>query len=77
VVPRARLNATPLAYAVDGLSQGRLVLPIRQVIEPGLHYHLLVPEIRASAPSISGIRRWLQQEAENFRGEPAGHAEAA
>lgn len=66
-----------LAYAVNDLSQGRLVLPFREVIELDLHYHLLVPEIRATEPLIAGIRRWLQQEAQAFRSELAGHARAA
>lgn len=66
-----------LAYAVHDLSHGRLVLPFRQVIALDLHYHLLVPEIRAAEPLIAGFRRWLQQEAESFRNELAGHARAA
>jgi LysR family glycine cleavage system transcriptional activator len=66
-----------LAYAVNDLSHGRLVLPFRQVIALDLHYHLLVPEIRADEPLIAGLRRWFQDEAETFRGELAGHARAA
>jgi LysR family glycine cleavage system transcriptional activator len=66
-----------LAYAVNDLSQGRLVLPFREVIELELHYHLLVPEIRATEPLIAGFRRWLQHEAQEFRSELAGHARAA
>jgi LysR family glycine cleavage system transcriptional activator len=66
-----------LAYAVNDLSQGRLVLPFRQVIALDLHYHLLVPEVRVNEPLIAGIRRWLQQEAQAFRSELAGHARAA
>lgn len=66
-----------LAYAVNELSQARLVLPFRQVIELDLHYHLLVPEIRADEPLIAGFRRWLQHEAQAFREVLAGHARAA
>jgi LysR family transcriptional regulator, glycine cleavage system transcriptional activator len=66
-----------LAYAVNDLAQGRLVLPFSRVIELDLHYHLIVPEARAQEPLIAGFRDWLLQQAQEFRGVLAGHAKAA
>ena len=66
-----------LAYAVNDLAQGRLVLPFSRVIELDLHYHLLVPETRAGEPLIAGFRRWLLREAQEFRSVLSDHARAA
>ena len=66
-----------LAYAVDDLAQGRLVLPFSRVIELDLHYHLIVPEARAGEPLIARFRDWLLRESQQFRGVLEGHAKAA
>ena len=56
-----------LAYSVNDLAQGRLVLPFPRAIELDLHYHLLVPESRLEEPLIVGFRDWLLREARMFR----------
>jgi LysR family glycine cleavage system transcriptional activator len=66
-----------LAYAVNDLAQGRLVLPFSRVIELDLHYHLVVPEARAQEPLIAQFRDWLLREAQEFRDVLEGHAKAA
>jgi LysR family glycine cleavage system transcriptional activator len=66
-----------LAYAVHDLAQGKLVLPFSRVLELDLHYHFVVPETRAGEPLIAGFRRWLLQEARQFRGVLEEHARAA
>jgi LysR family transcriptional regulator, glycine cleavage system transcriptional activator len=66
-----------LAYAVNDLAHGRLVLPFPTVIELDLHYHLIVPETRAGEPLIARFRDWLLGEAQAFRGVLAEHAQAA
>ena len=66
-----------LAYAVNDLAQGRLVLPFSCVIELDLHYHLVVPEARAQEPLIVQFRDWLLREAQDFRDVLEGHAKAA
>ncbi len=66
-----------LAYAVNDLAQGRLVLPFRQVLELDLHYHLIVPRTRALEPLIARFRHWMQREASEFRAVLADSAQAA
>ena len=66
-----------MAYAMDDLAHGRLVLPFPQVLELDLHYHLSVPAVRAEEPPIARFRAWLLAEAEAFRAELAGRARAA
>lgn len=66
-----------LAYALDDLSHGRLVLPFPQVLELELHYHLIVPKARAQEPVIARFRQWLLREALDFRGVLADRAQAA
>ena len=66
-----------LAYAVNDLAHGRLVLPFSCVIELDLHYHLVLPEARAQEPLIVQFRDWLLREAQDFRDVLEGHAKAA
>jgi LysR family glycine cleavage system transcriptional activator len=66
-----------LAYAVNDVAQGRLVLPFSQVIELDLHYYLILPEARAQEPLIARFREWLLREAAEFRDVLAGHARKA
>jgi LysR family glycine cleavage system transcriptional activator len=66
-----------MAYAIDDLAHGRLVLPFSHVLELDLHYHLSVPAVRADEPAIAKFREWLLGEAEAFRSVLAGRAQAA
>jgi LysR family glycine cleavage system transcriptional activator len=66
-----------MAYAIDDLAHGRLVLPFSHVLELDLHYHLSVPAVRADEPAIARFREWLLAEAESFRAVLAVRAQAA
>jgi LysR family glycine cleavage system transcriptional activator len=55
-----------LAYAVDDIDSGLLSRPFAQAIELDLHYHLLIPVVRRSEPTIAAFREWLLAEARLF-----------
>jgi LysR family glycine cleavage system transcriptional activator len=64
-----------IAYAIDDLSQRRLILPYRRVIRLDMNYYLLVPEAHVNEPLIASFRAWLRAEAQTFREVLAAHAE--
>ncbi|MGI9246091.1 MAG: transcriptional regulator GcvA [Steroidobacteraceae bacterium] len=66
-----------LAYALQDLADGRLVLPFSRVLDLDMHYQLIVPKGRAKEPVVTRFRQWLLQEAEQFRDVLADRARAA
>ena len=66
-----------IAYAIDDLSQRRLVLPYRRIIRLDMNYHLLVPEVHVNEPLIASFRAWLRVEAQAFREVLAAYAEVS
>jgi len=55
-----------LTYALDDLEERRLKIPFAPVLEMELRYYLLLPETRATEPSIAAFRAWIVQEAATF-----------
>lgn len=55
-----------LTYALDDLDARRLRVPFGPTLEPDLKYYLLVPQSRASEPTIEAFREWIVEEAARF-----------
>lgn len=56
-----------LVYAVDDLATKRLRIVSPPVIRLDIRYHLLIPESRASLPTVVAFREWIEREAAAFR----------
>jgi LysR family glycine cleavage system transcriptional activator len=55
-----------LAYALEDIDAGALRRPFPEAIELDLHYHLLIPALRRSEPTIAAFREWLLAESRRF-----------
>ena len=57
-----------LIYAAEDIAARRLRIAASPLIKMDIAYHLLIPEARMHGPAVVAFRRWLESEAESFRG---------